>query len=447
LLTSIVAAVAVLALLIVVHEAGHFAVAKWVGVRVVRFSVGYPPKVWGFRRGETEYAIGATPFGGYVRMLGEELSEQPRPDETEYYVRELALDVLDAARRHGWKPATRDHEAALVALARQVAGDGGEGAAAEILGRELKPDEAPVIEEIARCGSLSQAQAIMAENPPESVMGSFRRRSFPTQKLWKRVLIVLAGPFSNILFAPVVMTLVFMYGVPSLLPIVGKVSKDLPAAAAGLVPGDRVLAVNGAHVETWEGFARAVRATEGKPVTLKLQRAGASATVVIQPKLVQEPSVYGTDLPVWVIGVRPRGDETTERFGPIGAVEHGVVWTVNLAGSLVAGVAQVVKGTTPVREAIGGPIIIAEIAGHEARQGLADLLMFAVMLSLELGVINLLPVPLLDGGHLAFFLFEGIRGEPLQLRYREIALEVGLVLLVALMAFVIFNDISRIAQG
>jgi regulator of sigma E protease len=114
---------------------------------------------------------------------------------------------------------------------------------------------------------------------------------------------------------------------------------------------------------------------------------------------------------------------------------------------MVVGIASIFSGSTPVREALGGPIMIAQLAGQEAHRGLANLAMFTVMLSLELGIINLLPVPLLDGGHLLFFVFEGARGKPLELRYREAMLQVGLFLLVALMAFVIFNDISRIVQG
>jgi regulator of sigma E protease len=145
--------------------------------------------------------------------------------------------------------------------------------------------------------------------------------------------------------------------------------------------------------------------------------------------------------------VTPRGDTITRRFNPISAVIHAVTTTASLTAQLVVGIASIVSGAIPIREALGGPIMIAQVAGREAHQGFASVAMFTVMLSLELGLINLLPVPLLDGGHLAFFVFEGLRGKPLAIRHREIALQVGLFLLVALMAFVIFNDISRIVQG
>jgi regulator of sigma E protease len=118
-----------------------------------------------------------------------------------------------------------------------------------------------------------------------------------------------------------------------------------------------------------------------------------------------------------------------------------------MAETLVIGITEMIDGTTPVRQALGGPIMIAQMAGREAHAGLANVATFVVMLSLELGIINLLPVPMLDGGHLLFFIFEGVRGKPLKLRHRELALQVGLFLLVALMAFVIFNDIARIVHS
>ena len=168
---------------------------------------------------------------------------------------------------------------------------------------------------------------------------------------------------------------------------------------------------------------------------------------MIKPTRLDQKTIYGTNATTWVIGVQPRGDEITKRYGPLGAVKEAGETTVEMTVQMVVGIASIFSGSTPVRDALGGPIMIAQMAGQEAHRGFANLAMFTVMLSLELGIINLLPVPLLDGGHLLFFVFEGARGKPLELRYREAMLQVGLFLLVALMAFVIFNDISRIVQG
>jgi regulator of sigma E protease len=447
---SILYAALVFAVLVVVHEAGHFAMAKKVGVRVLRFSIGYPPKVLGFRRGETEYSIGATPFGGYVRMLGDEVGEKPTPDEIKLYLHEIGLDLIGAAREHGAVLDAADFDDNLRTLAERLSASGA-GVAHTILGRELKPDEALLLNEVRAQPKVDDAIKTLAEHPPTVLVEEYCKRAFPTQSLGKRVLIVLAGPLSNIIFAPLLLTFVFMYGVPQLLPVVGKTTKDLPAAKAGLQIGDKILSVNGQPMETWADFSKTVKAGDGSSVKLEIDRQqngkSAHSTIVITPTRLDQKTIYGTTATTWVIGVQPRGDEIAKRYGPIGAVKEACETSVEMTVQMVVGIASIFTGSTPVREALGGPIMIAQMAGQEAHRGFANLAMFTVMLSLELGIINLLPVPLLDGGHLLFFVFEGIKGKPLELRYREAMLQVGLFLLVALMAFVIFNDISRIVQG
>ena len=476
---SILYAALVFAVLVVVHEAGHFAMAKKVGVRVLRFSIGYPPKLFGLRRGETEYSIGATPFGGYVRMLGDEVGEKPTAEEITLYLHEVGLDLIGAARARGVLQAGSGFDDNLRALADRLgpAPDLGSAARAAIsaqsgnatalaepppaptlalgpvsaVGRELKPDEAILLGEVRRQPKVDDAIKSLAAHPPAALVEAYCKRAFPTQPLGKRVLIVLAGPLSNIIFAPILLTFVFMYGVPQLLPVVGKATKDLPAAKAGLLAGDRIVSVNGRPMESWDDFSRTIKAGDGSPITLEVSRpqGGSSehATVVIKPTRLDQKTIYGTNATAWVIGVQPRGDETTKRYGPFGAVKEAGKTSVEISIQMVVGIASIFSGSTPVREALGGPIMIAQMAGQEAHRGFANLAMFTVMLSLELGIINLLPVPLLDGGHLLFFIFEGVKGKPLELRYREAMLQVGLFLLVALMAFVIFNDISRIVQG
>jgi regulator of sigma E protease len=474
---SILYAALVFAVLVVVHEAGHFAMAKKVGVRVLRFSIGYPPKVLGFRRGETEYSVGATPFGGYVRMLGDEVGEKPTPDEIKLYLHEIGLDLIGAAREHGTVLAGSDFDDNLRVVGDRLSTAPGLGSAAiavpvqsgnaalaasvpeplrapalalgpvTVIGRELKPDEALLLNEVRGQPKVDDAIKTLAEHPPTVLVEQYCKRAFPTQSLGKRVLIVLAGPLSNIIFAPLLLTFVFMYGVPQLLPVVGKTTKDLPAAKAGLQIGDKILSVNGQPMETWADFSKTVKAGDGSPVKLEIDRNSAHSTIVITPTRLDQKTIYGTTATTWVIGVQPNGDETTKRYGPIGAVKEACETSVEMTVQMVVGIASIFTGSTPVREALGGPIMIAQMAGQEAHRGIANLAMFTVMLSLELGIINLLPVPLLDGGHLLFFVFEGIKGKPLELRYREAMLQVGLFLLVALMAFVIFNDISRIVQG
>lgn len=424
--------------------------AKKVGVRVLRFSVGYPPKVFGMRRGETEYSIGATPFGGYVRMLGDEVGEEPKPEELTLYLHEIGLDLIGAARERGVIQAGGEFDENLRALADRLGGSGA-GVAHSVIGRALKPDEAILLGEVGRQPKVDDAIKSLAERPPTKLVEAYCKRAFPTQPLGKRVLIVLAGPLANIIFAPILLTFVFMTGVPELLPVVGKTTNNLPAAKAGLRAGDRILAVDGRPMETWTDFSKTVKAGDGSPIKLEIDRqqkgASARSTIVIKPTRLDQKTIYGTNAITWVIGVQPSGDEITRRYGPFGAVKEAGKTSVEMTVQMVVGIASIFSGTTPVREALGGPIMIAQMAGKEAHEGFANLAMFTVMLSLELGIINLLPVPLLDGGHLLFFVFEGVKGKPLELRYREAMLQVGLFLLVALMAFVIFNDISRIVQG
>jgi regulator of sigma E protease len=453
-LTSIVSAVVIFAVLIIVHEAGHFLVAKRVGVRVIRFSVGYPPKLFGIRRGQTEYALSATPLGGYVRMLGDEVAEDPNNETLEGYLREVQADLLEAMRRHGSVAACDSNpDDALLMLARRLALKPAPAESPEaILGRPLRRDEALLLEEVERRGSVGAAVKALVETRPAAMMACFRAQAFPTQSLSRRALIVLAGPLANILFAPLLMAVVYVYGVPYLMPIVGEVRHGMPAYVAGLRTGDMVLSVDGRKVESWADLSDIIKQSNGARLRLDIRRPSPNGpaselSVFVTPIQQKEETIYGNKATVWIIGVMPHGDEGVRHFGPIAAIGQSLVATSQLSWQLIKGVAMVVNGTTPAREALGGPIMIAKLAGKEARQGFADVAGFTVMLSLELGIINLLPVPLLDGGHLFFFLLEGLRGKPLQLRHREFAMQVGLLLLVALMTFVIVNDISHIMHS
>ncbi len=453
-LTSIVSAAVIFAILIIVHETGHFLMAKRAGVRVIRFSVGYPPKLFGIRRGQTEYAVSATPLGGYVRMLGDEVAEDPNNETLEGYLRELQADLLEAMRRRGSAASHgADPDDALLTLAHRLASSLGDANAAEaIFGRPLRRDEALLLDEVGRRGSVAEAIKALVETRPAAMLECFRAQAFPTQSLSRRALIVLAGPLANILFAPLLMAVVYIYGVPYLLPILGAVKDGLPAYAAGLRTGDTVLSVNGQKVASWLDLSDAIKESNGARLKIDLRRPVSDGparllSVFVTPVQQKEETIYGSKASLWIIGVLPHGEEGVRHYGPVRAVSESLVATSQLTWQLIKGVGMILNGSTPAREALGGPIMIAKLAGKEARQGFADVAGFTVMLSLELGIINLLPVPLLDGGHLFFFLIEGVRGKPLQLRHREFAMQVGLLLLVALMTFVIVNDISHIMHS
>jgi regulator of sigma E protease len=460
-LLSIIAAIGVLALLIIVHETGHFLVAKRTGVRVLRFSLGYPPKLFGIRWGETEYAVSATPFGGYVRMLGDEVAEELGTADIRAYLREIGRDLLSLSERKTKEtrpkltlPASSEDER-LASLATQLAllkaRDNGWIQVKQRIGRELRAEEQLLIDEVARQGSVGKAFDILSAAPPPDLLRALRGQAFPTQSLRKRTAIVLAGPLANILFVPVILTLVFVYGVPTLLPVIGQVKPHLPAERAGLRTGDRILSVDHHPVKSWEELSTLIKTSQGQALRIEFERQEQTGRVIlttsIRAERESEQGRAGRGSTQWVIGVLPRGDAAVERLGLLRAGARALSETVKMTAMLLQGLARIFTGATPLRETLGGPIMIARLAGEQAHQGAANLGLFMAMLSLELGIINLFPVPMLDGGHLLFFAIEGVRGRPLQVRHRELAQQAGLVLLMALMAFVIFNDITRLAQG
>jgi len=352
---TIVAFVVALGLLVFVHELGHFSIAKRLGVKVQRFSIGFGPVLFARTRGETEYAISAVPLGGYVKMLGEE-----------------------------------DEEEALA--------------------------------------------------EPE--------RAFSTQPLSRRGAIVFAGPAMNFIFAFLVYSVLFLAvgaEVPSSEPRVGGVAAGSPAEQAGLRAGDRVLAVDGRATTTWEALAQTVRESKGAPLALTLERDGAQTTLTVTPKLRETRSVFGEETgEVYLIGIEASHD--WQAVGPLKAITMAGQQTATATYLVAQGLVLMVQGRVPLRE-LGGPIAIARAAGQQARAGARYFLSMLAFLSVNLAVLNLLPIPALDGGHLALFAVEGALGRPLRQRHRELAQQVGLLLLLSLMVFVFFNDIHRLVQG
>jgi regulator of sigma E protease len=376
-------------------------------------------------------------------MLGDEVAAEPSSETLKSYLEEIRLDLLDAMKTSGWSDRVgKTGDEALAAIERSSE------SIETILGRPPKADEAVLLREITRTSTVAVAVEWLSENRPSALIAAFNQRAFPSQPLRRRFAIVLAGPAANIFFAPVLTIVVFMVGVPITLPILGTVDRNMPGYAGGLRPGDRIVAIDGRPAESWAEFSRTVKSSGGHALSLSVERRQNGSTarlgLTVRPKLLTTDTIYGDKAPTWIIGVKPSGEEKIRRFGPLDAAVRGTVETGRMLVMLSVGIAKIVEGATPMRQALGGPIMIAQIAGHEVHQGFADLAMFMVSISLELGIINLLPVPLLDGGHLLFFIIEGIRGEPLKLRHREIAMQVGLFLLVILMAFVILNDISRL---
>jgi len=343
-LITIIYAVLVLGILIFVHELGHFLLAKKLGVGVLKFSLGFGPKLIGRKIGETEYLISAFPLGGYVKMIGE------APDE------------------------------------------------------EVSPEE-------------------MA-------------RSFSNKPAGTKMAIVAAGPIFNIAFAAVLFTMAFMVGVPTITSVVGDVKEGFPAFEAGIKAGDKVLSIDGTRVSK-------IQSTKKEVISIEVYRSGTTLRFDISPKVTKVKTIFGEDMEIRVIGIGTSKDYIIERSNPVEAVGKGLISTWNVTKLTFIGIIKLIQRIIPA-ETIGGPIMIAQMAGEQAQGGLLSLLSFMALLSINLGVLNLLPVPILDGGHLTFFTIEAIIRRPLSHRFKEIAQQVGLFLLMSLMALAFYNDITRV---
>ncbi|MFN8626528.1 MAG: RIP metalloprotease RseP [Candidatus Binatia bacterium] len=289
---------------------------------------------------------------------------------------------------------------------------------------------------------------MVGEDPDEQVDPQDRAIAFQQQALWKRMAIVGAGPGANIVFAFVAFSLVFaIYGarVPTDAAKVGAVIENMPAAAAGLQAGDLVTAVNGSPVAQWEKLSETIRASGGQPITLNVQREGRALEIQLTPQAKPDRNMFGETLgTAYVIGIERGFDE--EQVGPLRAVWMGGQQTAWWVETLLLSVVKMFQGRIPAKD-IGGPILIVQAAGQQARLGFEYLLHFMAVISINLGVLNLLPIPVLDGGHFLFFAMEALLRRPLDTRHREIAQQVGLVLLVSLMAFAFYNDIVRVVHG
>ncbi len=358
----------VLTVVVFFHELGHFLIARWCGVRVLVFSVGFGPELLGFTdRYGTRWKIAAIPLGGYVKFFG-------------------------------------DENAASV------------------------PDGAAVA----------------------SMTADERRHSFFHQPVRSRSAIVAAGPIANFILAIVIFASIFvLYGKQSTTARVDAVQPGSPAAAAGRQPGDNVRAVDGPKIESFSDMQRIVSAKAGRTLEFRIDRGGTPAVIRATPTLRQGKDGFGNSYCHAVLGVSRSmnpGDVKTERINPLSAVWLGTLETWFVIDRTFSYLSGVIVGSE-CADQLGGPIRIAQISGQVATISFAALLHLTAMLSVSIGLLNLFPVPLLDGGHLLFYAIEAVRGRPLSERAQEIGFRIGLALVVMLMIFATFNDILHLAAS
>jgi len=277
------------------------------------------------------------------------------------------------------------------------------------------------------------------ELPPEQIPLSFTHKP-----VLQRMLIVFAGPFFNILLAILIFWgIALAAGVTVLQPVIGAVKEPSPAQRAGFLPGDRVVAIDGFPVESWEAMADRIHASLGREIAVTVERDGERFVLRVAPEPAVTRNLLGEEAPRYIIGIGSAGAVETRPLGFFEAASESLRQTAGIVGLMVRIVAKLLTGGISV-DTVGGPLMIAQMAGDQARAGIASLFQFIAVISVNLAVINLLPIPVLDGGHLLFFAIEAVRGRPVRLKVREIAQQVGMVLLIMLMILVFYNDITRL---
>jgi regulator of sigma E protease len=358
----------VLTIVVFFHELGHFLVARWAGVKVLTFSLGFGPELVGFNdRHGTRWKISAVPLGGYVKFFGDE-SEASTPS--------------------------------------------------------------------------SEALANMTE---EERAGSFHHK-----KVGPRAAIVAAGPIANFILAIVIFTGLFtFYGRPNMSARVDKIEAGSAAAAAGFQVGDVVTAIDNDPIENFSDMQRIVSIRAGEKLSFTIKRGDSIVQLEGTPELKEQKDPFGNAHKLGILGITRSsqpGDVITERVNPATAMWLGVKETWFVIDRTLAYIGGIFTGREAADQ-VGGPLRIAQISGQVATIGLAALIHLAAVLSISIGLLNLFPVPLLDGGHLLFYVVEAVRGRPLSDRAQEMGFRIGLGLVLMLMVFATYNDILHLAAS
>jgi regulator of sigma E protease len=269
-----------------------------------------------------------------------------------------------------------------------------------------------------------------------------KARSFAHKPVLARIAIVMAGPVFNLLFAWLIFIVLCMMGVPTVTTKIGEALKDKPAAKAGMKKGDVITAINNLPISRWDQIAEGVAASKGKPLTLTVKRDASEFSLTITPEPRVSKNLFGEKINGYAIGVASAGEVVTEHFNPPQAFIKGSEQTWKVIDLTFMSLVKMIQRVVPM-DSVGGPIMIAKMAGEQASAGGASFLAFMALLSINLGVLNLLPVPVLDGGHLLFYFMELIFRRPVPQKIREYAQQIGMVLLLGLMVLAFYNDIIR----
>ncbi len=285
---------------------------------------------------------------------------------------------------------------------------------------------------------------MVGEEPDEEMDPALIPQSFTHKSVLQRMLIVFAGPLFNIILAVIIFFVIgFFAGIMILTPSIGTIKEGSPAAAAGFQKGDRVTAIDGDPIASWEEMADRINRSGGRELAIAVSRPEGQIVLRAAPERLTTKNLLGEEVQRHVIGVSSAGEVLTRQLGFFEAVFQSLRQTYAIGELMVVIVAKMITGDISF-DTVGGPIMIAQMAGDQAKAGISSLFQFIAVISVNLAVINLLPIPVLDGGHLLFFLIEAVRGRPVSTKVREIAQQVGMVVLIMLMILVFYNDITRL---
>jgi regulator of sigma E protease len=450
---AIGAFIVVVGVLIFVHELGHFLAAKAVGIAVLRFSFGLGPRTpIGVKIGETDYCLSWIPFGGFVKMAGIEEFEEGAPEALEGSLaaqgakvpRERTFDAKPLWARIGVILAGVTMNA-VFAVAVYAALTGIYGVAVDDTTRVGRVDSTAIPLGAAQLATLRAGDRITRiDGKSMRTWRDIQRALLLTRNA--RITIDVAGRTKPILLDVERGDEKARAGLVNALepwhePVIGEVASGEPASAAGVLAGDRIDSAGGEATPSWERLVRVIERSPGRPLPLVVRRGGRDTTLIVTPRPTEVSDPAGGTKVVGRVGFWLY--VPVRHFGVVGAVGQGFARAADAAGLVLFTLRGLVTGQVSTRE-IGGPILVGQLSGEVARLGLEPFLAFMALFSINLAILNLLPIPVLDGGHLAFLLIEGVRGSPLSVEQRQRLTQIGFFVLVGIMALALANDVLRL---
>jgi len=285
---------------------------------------------------------------------------------------------------------------------------------------------------------------MVGESPDSELDPSDIPISFTHKHVFKRILIVAAGPLFNILLALVIFFGIFQIsGLLILKPGIGEVNEGTPAYVAGLKKDDLVVSIDGVDISSWEDMANAIMESKGKTLAISVLRGDTILTKDVAPEVKQFKNIFNEDVDRYVIGITASGEVIRKDLNFFQAFSESFIQTYQITALTIKGVVKLFQGTVSPKT-LGGPIMIAQMAGQQAKEGVVNLVFFIALISINLAILNFLPIPVLDGGHLLFFFIEAVKGSPVSVKIREISQQAGIFVLILLMIYVFYNDIARV---